>query len=149
MGSAHHIIIARNDATGEIELPLAGLTLYGADPEGEENLVQQVAKRYGEDWSVALYKPMGAFWSGMKPQEPATVEIGHLQDGLKEVEIGHCAPDGSIRIEDGADGMWRYCRAGVVRITRDVYREQARRFGWKLVADISENLVEVRRDSRP
>lgn len=72
MSSAHYIIVARNDKTGEIQLPLGDMTLYGSgiDPETgeyeEEDLVRQCAKQYGEDWTICLYGRLGAAYGGSK-----------------------------------------------------------------------------------
>jgi hypothetical protein len=72
MSSSHYIIVARNDVTGAIELPLDDLTLYGngVDPDTgeyqEESLVRECAKRYGEDWTICLYGRLGAAYGGSK-----------------------------------------------------------------------------------
>lgn len=72
MSSSHLIIIARNDETGEIQLPLENMTLYGMgkDPETgeyeEESVVRTCAMSYGPEWVLALYGPLGASYSGSK-----------------------------------------------------------------------------------
>lgn len=67
MSSSHIIVVARNDKTGEIELPLEELTLYGVG--GEESVLELCCRRYNEDWSLALYSPVGAFRSGTKTEK--------------------------------------------------------------------------------
>ncbi len=59
MSSAHYVIIARQDKTGKLELPLGDMTLYGCEPEGEEQLLQNVRHQYGEDWSIAIVAIVG------------------------------------------------------------------------------------------
>lgn len=72
MSSSHYIIVARNDVTGEIQLPLENVTLYGMglDPDTgeyeEEALVRECAKRYDKDWSLCLYGRLGAVYGGAK-----------------------------------------------------------------------------------
>jgi hypothetical protein len=72
MSSAHYIIVARNDVTGAVELPLGDLTLYGQgqDPDTKEylddDLVRQCAKSYGADWTLCLYGRVGAAYGGSK-----------------------------------------------------------------------------------
>lgn len=66
MSSEHYIIVARHYETGKIELPLDDLTLYGGEPEGEEELFQWVCKQYDEDWTLAVYAPKGGFYGGQK-----------------------------------------------------------------------------------
>jgi len=71
MGSARYIIVARNDVTNELRLPLGDLTLYGCEPEGEEDLARHIASQFDEDWSIAIYAPMGSIWSGtIKKERP-------------------------------------------------------------------------------
>ena len=65
MSSSHIIVVARNHKTGEIQLPLDDLTLYGVG--GEEDVLETCRLSYDEDWSLALYEPKGAFYSGAKP----------------------------------------------------------------------------------
>ncbi|OJH53491.1 hypothetical protein [Agrobacterium pusense] len=70
MSSSHYIIVARNDDTGEIQLPLENMTLYGMgkDPETgeyeEESLVRACADSYGPEWTISLYGPIGADYGG-------------------------------------------------------------------------------------
>lgn len=77
MSSGHYIIVARNDVTGKLELPLDRLTLYGqgVDPETKEylddDLVKQIARGYDEDWTICLYGRVGATYGGMKKKEAA------------------------------------------------------------------------------
>jgi hypothetical protein len=72
MSSGHYIIVARNDITGKIELPLDDLTLYGQgiDPETkayiDDDLVMQVARGYDEDWTISLYGRVGMTYGGTK-----------------------------------------------------------------------------------
>lgn len=72
MSSSHLIIVARNYETGELQLPLENLTLYGMgqDPETklyeEDSLVQECAKKYGPEWGITLYVPVGPTYSGSK-----------------------------------------------------------------------------------
>jgi hypothetical protein len=72
MSSSHYIIVARNDETGEIQLPLENMTLYGMgiDPETgeyeEESIVRTCAATYGPEWTLTLYGPLGASYSGTK-----------------------------------------------------------------------------------
>lgn len=74
MSSEHYIIVARNTITGAIELPLDDMTLYGqgCDPVTweylEEALVHNIAGRYGDDWVVTLYGPVGGNFSGRAKQ---------------------------------------------------------------------------------
>ena len=44
MSSAHLIIVARNHETGEVQLPLEDMTLYGCEPEGEASLLQSICR---------------------------------------------------------------------------------------------------------
>ncbi|MBY5553744.1 hypothetical protein J0664_05965 [Rhizobium leguminosarum] len=70
MSSSHLIIIARNDETGEIQLPLENMTLYGmgiVDGEyEEESVVRTCAASFGPEWTLTLYGPLGASYSGSK-----------------------------------------------------------------------------------
>ncbi|QIG68705.1 hypothetical protein EVB67_055 [Rhizobium phage RHph_TM3_3_14B] len=72
MSSSHYIIVARNDETGEIQLPLENMTLYGmgVDPETgeyeEESIVRTCAATYGPEWTLTLYGPLGSSYSGTK-----------------------------------------------------------------------------------
>lgn len=90
MSSAHYVIIARHDATGKLELPLGDLTLYGCEPEGEEQLLQNIRHQYGEDWSIAMYQPIGPFWSGKKPPVRYTLELQtrRAADGRQLTSVG-------------------------------------------------------------
>lgn len=62
MSSEHIIIVARNNRTGEIQLPLEDTTLYGVG--NEDGLLQAYRAQYSEEWSLALYGPMGGFYAG-------------------------------------------------------------------------------------
>jgi hypothetical protein len=70
MSSSHYIIVARNDETSEIQLPLENMTLYGLgqDPETgeheEENVVRTCALSYGPEWTLTLYGPIGTSYGG-------------------------------------------------------------------------------------
>ncbi len=70
MSSSHYVILARNDETGEIQLPLENMTLYGMgqDPETgeyeEESVVRTCALSYGPEWTLNLYSPIGASYGG-------------------------------------------------------------------------------------
>lgn len=64
MSSRHIIIVARNHKTGEVELPLDDMTLYGIG--GEESVLQTCRQSYSEDWALALYEPVGDWWTGAK-----------------------------------------------------------------------------------
>ena len=64
MSSSHIIIVARNTKTGEIELPLDDLTLYGVG--GEDDVLQTCRRQYGEEWVLSLYAPIGDQWCGSK-----------------------------------------------------------------------------------
>jgi hypothetical protein len=64
MSSSHIIVVARNTKTGAIELPLDELTLYGTG--GEEDVLQTCRKKYGEEWTLSLYAPIGDFYTGSK-----------------------------------------------------------------------------------
>lgn len=64
MSSEHIIIVARNIKTDDIELPLGCMTLYGAG--GEQDILKCVRGSYDKDWVLALYSPVGAFYSGKK-----------------------------------------------------------------------------------
>ena len=70
MSSSHLIIVARNDETGEIQLPLEHMTLYGmgvTDGEyEEESVVRTCASTYGPEWTLTLYGPLGHSYSGTK-----------------------------------------------------------------------------------
>ncbi|MBY3543645.1 hypothetical protein HFN71_28590 [Rhizobium laguerreae] len=70
MSSSHLIIVARNDETGEIQLPLENMTLYGmgiVDGEyEEETVVRTCAMSYGPEWTLTLYGPLGASYYGSK-----------------------------------------------------------------------------------
>lgn len=72
MSSSRLIVVARNDDTGEIQLPLENMTLYGmgVDPETgeyeEESLVRTCAMSYGPEWSLTLYGPLGSSYYGSK-----------------------------------------------------------------------------------
>lgn len=72
MSSGHYIIVARNDKTGELRLPLGDMTLYGQglDPETKEylddDLVKSCAKHFDEDWTLTLYGMVGASYGGSK-----------------------------------------------------------------------------------
>lgn len=74
MSSSHYVIVARNDETGEIQLPLGNMTLYGMgiDPETgeyeEEGLVRECAKQYGPEWTLTLYGKLGADYCGSNKQ---------------------------------------------------------------------------------
>lgn len=57
MSSRRLIIVARNDATGRIKLPLGSLTLYGTG--GEEELLRKAAASFGAGWTLAIYEPIG------------------------------------------------------------------------------------------
>ena len=66
MSSSHIIVVARNHKTGEIQLPLDDLTLYGVG--GEEDVLETCRQQYDEDWTLALYQPMAPwFVTGAKP----------------------------------------------------------------------------------
>lgn len=90
MSSAHYVIIARQDKTGKLELPLGDMTLYGCEPEGEEQLLQNVRHQYGEDWSIAMYQPIGPFWSGVKKAPRYTLEYKRRRaaDGRQLTSVG-------------------------------------------------------------
>jgi hypothetical protein len=62
MSSAHIIIVARNDKTGAVELPLGDLTLYGVGDE--DGVLQTACKRYGPEWTLTLFRPDGARYAG-------------------------------------------------------------------------------------
>lgn len=70
MSSSHLIIVASNDETGEIQLPLENMTLYGmgiVDGEyEEESVVRTCAASYGPEWTLTLYGPLGSSYSGSK-----------------------------------------------------------------------------------
>lgn len=70
MSSTHLIIVARNDETGEIKLPLESLTLYGMGivngEHVEESIVRTCAANYGPEWTLTLYEPVGASYGGSK-----------------------------------------------------------------------------------
>lgn len=62
MSSSHIVIVARNIETGEIQLPLNDMTLYGV---GEVNgLVDRCRKRYSDEWVVTAYAPIGDHYAG-------------------------------------------------------------------------------------
>jgi hypothetical protein len=65
LSSEHLIVIARNHLTGEIQLPLEELTLYG-DEDENDGLVRGIAKHYDEDWVITLYGKKGPDYSGQK-----------------------------------------------------------------------------------
>lgn len=65
MSSAHYIIVARHDKTGELRLPLGDLTLYGCDPEAEEQLLLRICGEFDQDWTVSIYAPK-EFYGGTK-----------------------------------------------------------------------------------
>lgn len=90
MSSARYIIVARHDRTGKLELPLGDMTLYGCEPEGEEQLLQNVRHQYGEDWSIAMYQPIGPFWSGTKPPARYSLEYKRRRaaDGRRLTSVG-------------------------------------------------------------
>lgn len=75
MSSSHYIIVARNDETSEIQLPLEGMTLYGmgiVDGEYvEEDIVRTCAAAYGPEWTLTLYGPLGSSYSGTKNRPAA------------------------------------------------------------------------------
>ena len=64
MSSDHIVIVARNDETGAVELPLGDLTLYGTG--GEESVLCTACANYGPEWSLSLYKPYGPTLRGTK-----------------------------------------------------------------------------------
>ncbi|KEA07501.1 hypothetical protein [Rhizobium rhizogenes] len=72
MSSSHYIIVARNNETGEIQLPLEDMTLYGmgVDTETgeyeEESVVRTCAMSYGPEWTLTLYGPLGSSYYGTK-----------------------------------------------------------------------------------
>lgn len=66
MSSSHYIIVARHE-DGRLELPLGDMTIYGCEPEGEEEMFYRIRKQYTEEWTLAWYQPMGAFYSGGTP----------------------------------------------------------------------------------
>lgn len=72
MSSSHYIIVARNDETGEIQLPLENMTLYGMGVDAEtgeyeeEDLVRSCAANHGPEWTLTLYGPLGASYGGRK-----------------------------------------------------------------------------------
>lgn len=72
MSSSHYIIVARNDKTGEVQLPLENMTLYGmgtVDGEyEEESVVRTCAMSYGPEWTLTLYGPLGGSYSGRRTQ---------------------------------------------------------------------------------
>lgn len=69
VSSEHIIIVARNRETGVIELPLDDLTLYWLD--GAQDVLETVRKSYSDDWVLALYSPVGGFYSGAKKPNTA------------------------------------------------------------------------------
>lgn len=72
MSSSHLVIIARNDKTGEIQLPLDDMTLYGMGCDSvtgeyeEESVVRTCAMSYGPNWTLTLYGPLGSAYYGVK-----------------------------------------------------------------------------------
>lgn len=64
MSSSHIIIVARNKKTGAIELPLEDMTLYGTG--GEDGVLATCRRQYSEEWTLALYAPIGDFYAGDK-----------------------------------------------------------------------------------
>lgn len=70
MSSNHYVVIARNDETGEVQLPLENMTLYGMggvdDEYVEESVVRSCSASYGPEWTLTLYGPLGASYSGTK-----------------------------------------------------------------------------------
>lgn len=64
MSSSHIIVVARNTDTGEVELPLGDMTLYGVG--GEESVLQTCRGNYGKQWVLSLYVPAGGQWVGTK-----------------------------------------------------------------------------------
>lgn len=66
MSSSHLLVVARNHRTGEIQLPLEDLTLYGVEPVKDDELVRGIAEQYDEDWAVTLYGQVGPNYSGSK-----------------------------------------------------------------------------------
>ncbi|QIX20791.1 hypothetical protein [Agrobacterium pusense] len=70
MSSSHYIIVARNDKTGDIQLPLENMTLYGMGKDQEtgeheeESLVRTCAYDYGPEWTLTLYGPISASYGG-------------------------------------------------------------------------------------
>lgn len=75
MSSEHAIIVARNDNTGAIELPLGDTTLYDtsgywADDDGEpgsvSSIIDSVRNQYGEEWTITLYVRSGPSYCGSK-----------------------------------------------------------------------------------
>ena len=57
MSSSYIIIVARNVETGEIELPLGDMTLYGLGEEKE--LLEKIARSYDNRWTISLYGSIG------------------------------------------------------------------------------------------
>lgn len=79
MSSEHAIIVARNNDTGVIELPLDDLTLYDTSDYGIDgkrggvgstsSIIEQVRRRYGEEWTITLYVRSGPDWCDSKPAD--------------------------------------------------------------------------------
>lgn len=78
MSSAHIIIIARNDKTGELEVPLGDTTLY--DVGGSEHTLELACKNYGPDWTLSLYRPFGDKLGG------TAVPVDRVEQTVRHVE---------------------------------------------------------------
>lgn len=76
MSSEHAIVVARNDDTGAVELPLGDLTLYDTSDYGLDDvrggigsvssIIDSVRGQYGEEWTITLYVRSGPDWCGSK-----------------------------------------------------------------------------------
>lgn len=63
MSSARLIVIARNDLTGEIRLPLGDYTIYDHD-ERADALVRELTRDFDNDWTICLYGREGDQYYG-------------------------------------------------------------------------------------
>ena len=64
MNRGRIIVVAMNNETGEIQLPMGDTALYGT---GSEDVVLEVCcAQYDGNWTIALYKPSGDMWVGAK-----------------------------------------------------------------------------------
>lgn len=101
MSSDHLIIVARNDTTGKIELPLGDLTLYGLGDE--DRLLVNVCARYGPDWTLSLYRPCGDRWTGTHapPKRPELSTVPGLSWSGTDLARG---PDQTVVYAGGVDG---------------------------------------------
>jgi hypothetical protein len=112
MSSAHIIIVARNDKTGAVELPLGDLTLYGVG--GEADVLQTACKRYGPEWTLSLYRPVGASYAGQGTTRTEQAAADDQRDALRYrwLRDGNAKTPAEMNCT-GGDVLDGICDAGV------------------------------------